>query len=86
MRINARLDEDHSRKLSWLSERTGQGVTAVIKEAIDLYYRQAQEQQANALEILSATGFVGGAEADPNLSTDYKVDLRRALDAKHGHR
>ena len=30
-------------------------------------------EQTNALEILNATGFIGGAEADTNLSTDYKA-------------
>ena len=86
MRINARLDPGYSRKLSWLVENTGNGVIAVITKAIDLYYLKAYRQQNNAFGIFEETGFVGGEEGDPYLSTTYKADLSRVLDAEHGNR
>ena len=40
MRISARLDEDRSRKLSFLANATNLGKSEILKQAIDLYYQQ----------------------------------------------
>ena len=86
MRINARLDEDQARKIAWLRERTGQGVTAVVREAIERYHAQVSAQRERPVEVLTRTGFVGCGAADQHLSRDYKRLLSESLDAKHGHR
>ncbi|BAZ65392.1 hypothetical protein NIES4106_01300 [Fischerella sp. NIES-4106] len=85
MRINARLDEEHANKLTYIQQQTHQAVTDVIKFAIDLYYEQLQhQQQKNPLELLTQTGFIGCGEADANLSVNYKSILKDGFKAKYG--
>jgi hypothetical protein len=52
MRINARLDENHSYKLKYLRGITGSGISDLIKQAIDVYYAQVMQTRVNSLEIL----------------------------------
>ena len=72
MRINARLDEEHSRRLKYLSGMSGESVSAVLKQAIDCYYEASLRRRGSAEEILAKTGFIGVAEGDPELSVRYK--------------
>lgn len=83
MRINARLDEEYAHKLSYIQHQTDQAVTDVIKTAIDLYYKQLQQQKP--LDLLTQTGFIGCGEADPNLSVNYKSILRDNFEDKYGY-
>ncbi len=84
MRINARLDEEYAHKLTYIQKQTNQPVTDVIKSAIDLYYQQLQQQKP--LDLLTQTGFIGCGEADPNLSVNYKSNLRNNLKDKYDYR
>ena len=86
MKINAQLDNDHSGKLAWLSQATGMGMTEVIKEAIDLYYKQQHQAKSGAKEILENSGFIGCGEAGANLSENYKQQLNESWNNKHGDR
>ncbi|MBR8832829.1 MAG: CopG family transcriptional regulator [Stigonema ocellatum SAG 48.90 = DSM 106950] len=86
MQINARLDEEYTNKIAYIQQQTNQGVTDVIKSAIDLYYQQLQQNSLDPLLALTESGFVGCAEADPNLSVNYKSVLKDALKAKYGNR
>lgn len=86
MRINARLDEEYADKLAYIQQQTNQAVTDVIKSAIELYYQQLQQEQKNALSMLTQTGFIGCGHADPNLSVNYKSILRDGLKAKYDYR
>lgn len=86
MRISARLDEDHARKLSSLASATHQGTTEILKAAIDVYYQQIVASRPRPAEILQAAGFVGCADGLPNLSETYKEELLPSLAAKHGDR
>ncbi len=86
MRINARLDEDHSEKLTYLARTTGASITEIIKRAIDTYFEQCGNSVGNAAEILTASGFVGCGEEAPALSEHYKDELKRSLATKHAHR
>lgn len=86
MRINARLDEDRSRKLEFLLRVTNQKISEVVKRAIDIYYDRVQDTGASPAEILTSSGFVGFAKADPDLSATYKQRLGKSLAAKHDHR
>ena len=43
MRVNARLDEAHARKLDELCRRTGGSRTQVLRAAIDRFEQQASE-------------------------------------------
>jgi len=86
MRINARLDEDHSEKLHFLTHATKGTVSDVLKQAIDLYYAQTRSEAGSALSILQGTGFVGVAEGDEDLSVNYKQAMTGSLERKHDHR
>ncbi len=85
MRINARLDEEYSNKVAYIQQQTNQGVTDVIKSAIELYYQQLQPHQKKPLLALMESGFIGCGEADPNLSVNYKSVLRDGLKGKYGY-
>ena len=86
MRINARLDENLAYKLDYLTHAEGMSVSNVVKESISRYYEEVRAPQAVAQEILGLNGFIGCAENDADLSTNYKHTLTETLQAKHGHR
>lgn len=86
MRINARLDTEHSRKLDFLLRMTNQKISDIVKCAIDVYYEQVKSTRPRPAETLRASGFVGFAKADPELSATYKERLGEALSTKHDHR
>ena len=86
MRINARLDPDRSRKLDFLLRITDQKISEIIKQAIDVYYERVRRARPKPGDILTATGFVGSAQAGPDLSSRYKERLGESLAAKHDHR
>ncbi len=85
MRISARFDEDRSQKLEFLRSATQLGTSEILKRALDVYFDQYR--CARPAEILRGSGFVGsGGDADPELSTRYKDELKEVLRAKHDHR
>jgi predicted DNA-binding protein len=70
MRINARLDDEHSRKVEYLRVANGQTMSNVVKEAIDHYYAEVSAASKRASQVLERTGLIGCADGDPALSTD----------------
>lgn len=82
-KISARLDAERGRKLDVLMRTTRQGVSEVIKMALDLYYDQVRTARRPAAEILHASGFVAGGEGPADLSETYKDELTRSLSEKH---
>lgn len=86
MRISARLDEDRSRKLAFLAAATNLGKSAILQQAIDVYYEQMSTARRRPAEILNQAGFVGCGEGTRELSERYKEDLRELVSAKHDHR
>lgn len=82
MRINARLDEQHQRKLETLKQMDGVSVTAVVIEAIDLLYEKKMGTAEKMQEFL-ASDFIGCAEGSEDLSENYKNYLDQALSSKH---
>ncbi|GAB6039806.1 hypothetical protein [Endothiovibrio diazotrophicus] len=86
MRINARLDDEHADKLTYLLD-TGHGkVTDVVKRGIDLYYDEVRRREGAGVRRLLESDFVGCAEGDEALSSRYKDELSGQLGDKHGHR
>jgi hypothetical protein len=85
MRINARLDNPHASKLAYIRQQTHQGVTEVIKIAIDIYYEQLRQECQNPLALFTQTGFIGCGESDADLSANYKSILQSELQAKYDH-
>jgi predicted DNA-binding protein len=86
MRINARLDDDHARKLEFLHVRTGARTSDIIKDAIDLYYREMKRPASDAARVLRAADFIGCGEAESDLSVRYKDVYSEILEHKHGNR
>ena len=86
MRINARLADDEARLLTELRARTGQTVSEVVREALRRYFRELFSEQARPRNVLVDAGFVGCAEADPDLSTAHEDSLREGLTEKHADR
>lgn len=86
MRINASLDDERAGKVEYLRAATGKTLFDVVKEAIDHYDAEVAGGPKRVSEVLAQTGFIGCADADEHLSTDYKRLLTDSLDAKHGHR
>ena len=85
MRVNARLDEDSSQKLSYLERETGWGVSEIIRKAIQTYYRDFRREKVEPKTALERSGFIACADGPRDLSVTYKTELR-GLDSKHGHR
>lgn len=86
-RVNARLDPERTLKMRQLEEVNDLSTSDVMKKAIDVLYEQdVGSSRKSAHEILTESGFIGMA-ADPEAAhPDYKEELRRILEAKHGHR
>ncbi len=86
LRINARLDESHSRKLDYLKRVTGSGISKVIKRAIDTYYERVKTTKGDPAGLLHRAGFIGCAEEPTDLSEHYKEELAGMLVKKHDNR
>jgi len=57
MRVNARLDSDRASKFNYIRQRTNQGVSDIMKVAIDLYYEKLhQESPVNLCNSLENQG------------------------------
>ncbi|TQV84295.1 hypothetical protein FKG94_06465 [Exilibacterium tricleocarpae] len=84
MRVNARLDEEHQKKLEALKQMDGVSVTAVVVEAIDLLYEK-KVNKAKKMKDFLASDFIGCAEGAEDLSENYKDYLDQTLSNKHDH-
>jgi hypothetical protein len=83
MRINARLDEEHSEKLEQLRKRTNLSVSDVVKEAIDFLYAHWTNEPGKKLHTLLTSDFIGCGRGPEDLSTNYKNYLAQGLEKKH---
>jgi len=84
MRINARLDRDHTEKLRQIQKLTQLGVSDVLKRAIDVLYRRELGGSMQRRDSLIASGFIGCAEGPEDLAESYKQYLSQGLGEKHG--
>ncbi len=85
MRFNARLDEDHRRRLEYLMRATGSRVSGIVKQAIDALYERAERSRGHPEKLLTSSGFVGCGESSEDLSVQYKDELKEMIPAKQGH-
>jgi len=86
MRINARLDDDQSRKLEYLMRSTGARVSDIVKQAIEVLYEREEQTRGRPEKLLSSCGFVGCGEGPEEFSETYKDALKESMLAKHDHR
>ena len=81
-RINARLDEELAQKLDQLGKLTGKSATEIIKAALEAYCARSSLDEHGAMTVLRASGFIGCASGDPDLSTRYKEQLTASWSKK----
>lgn len=81
-RLNARLDDELAKKVDFLRRRTGSTTTAVIRRSIERYYDEERGTDEAGADALFATGFVGCAAGEAELSLRYKKALHEALGKK----
>ncbi|MEO8905367.1 MAG: hypothetical protein ABI627_27930 [Polyangiaceae bacterium] len=82
-RLNARLDPELERKLSYLCRRTGLATSAVVRASIERYYDAVCTEGVDARAVLQATGFIGSGSGPEDLSERYKEHLLESLATKH---
>ena len=81
MRINARLEELSATQLDFLVTRLGLSVSDVLRQGLDLLYKQQTAQAGQPLRHFSR--HVGRYHSGQgNLSVNYKAELAAALNAK----
>jgi hypothetical protein len=83
MRINARLDSEHSKKLEQLKKSHNLSVSDVVKQAIDLMHTQQNSEPKIKLEALLTSDFIGCGQGPENLSENYKSYLEQFLKEKY---
>jgi len=82
-RLNARLEPELERKLSYLRERTGMATSDVVRVSIERYYQAVRAGGSDARAILEASGFVASGTGPADLSDRYKEHLTEGLGQKH---
>lgn len=82
IRINARLTGSDADRFRELQRRGGLSASDLLREALREYHAAHMRPRANALELLTASGFVGGGEGAVDLSSRYKEYLAEALEEK----
>jgi len=84
MRINARLDQEHSDKLEHLRQLNQSSISDVIKQAIDALYAKHTQAAEEDVKRLLNSDFIGCASGPENLSSEYKSHIGNSLGSKHG--
>ena len=81
MRLNARLDDEAARQVSYLTSATGRSVSQVVREAISAYHAQVKGQRAMPSRLLALAGT--GDSGRTVVATRYKEFVGEAVAAKH---
>jgi hypothetical protein len=82
VRINARLTGEDARHFRELLRREGVSASDLLRDALREYHAARSRPLANALKLLTASGFIGGGEGPTDLSARYKDYLGEALEQK----
>ena len=57
-------------------------MTDVIKRSIERYYEEVRRGGGDTQALLESSGFIGCAEGEPDLYSDYKRTLTDSLSRK----
>jgi hypothetical protein len=82
IRINARLIGEDAKHFQELQRREGLSASDLLRDALREYHAARTKPRANALKLLTASGFIAGGEGPADLSTRYKDYLTDALEQK----
>ena len=86
MRINVKLEKEDILKLEVLKQLEHQTTSEIVKEAIDVLYRQKRVHplySQNSIRALLESDFIGCAKGPEDLSENYKSYLGESLDEKY---
>lgn len=76
IRINARLTGDDARRFAELTRgKDAPAVSDLLRDALREYYARHAETRPSAVELMQASGFIGGFDASADLSSRYKYYL-----------
>lgn len=80
MRINARLDDDAARQVSYLTATTGHSVSHVVREAIAAYHAQVKGTRALPSRVLALAGTGDSGRSD--IAGNHKAHVAEAIAAR----
>ncbi|MDY7022208.1 MAG: hypothetical protein SWJ54_12760, partial [Cyanobacteriota bacterium] len=81
MQININLDEEISKKLAYIQQKTEQDLLDVIQSSIELHYQHLQ--QTDPLAKFKQSSFIGCFQAEPNLAESSEDILHSIMQEKH---
>lgn len=83
--ISGRIQADTAMEIQFLQRELGINQTAVIESAIHRLYQETQATKSalSRYERFKKSGFLGGIEAEPDLSVSYKKKYDEYLQEKH---
>ena len=81
MRLNARLDDEAARQVSYLTSTTGRSVSHVVREAIAAYHAQVKAQRAMPSRLLALAGTGDSGRSD--IATRYQEYVGETMAARH---
>jgi len=86
MQFSIELDEQLLQRAKHRANEQGTDLSSILLEYLQHYAAnttfQTEEYTDNPLQRLLNSGLVGCAKGDPDLSTNYKAELRNILDEK----
>ena len=84
-RISARITEDAARKLREIASLTGEDYSETVIKAIEDRYAKLVAEAQDPWTVFEKAGFLGAFPGEAELSTNYKQELTKILNKKHGH-
>jgi hypothetical protein len=84
--LSLRLDEKTEKELNYIKLTLNESQSLVVKEAIHAYYETlvAAKSHKSAADIFMDSGYIGSFKAEKDLSFNYKGNLTKGLEKKHG--
>lgn len=85
MRVNARLEGEYERKMEFLTEATGLGVSEVLKASVEHYYKLVSAATQPRLESSSTSNPVVPADGLSSPAGEYTLAayLANTLELSH---
>ncbi|SNT36244.1 hypothetical protein SAMN05421640_3553 [Ekhidna lutea] len=81
--LNVRLDHDTSQKLTEYSQQHGSSKSAIVKEALAMYFNKEQSKQLPFALGSDLFGTAKSGQADHSVT--YKSKIKSKLHEKHTH-
>lgn len=83
MHIHVNLSDECAKKIDYIKLHTHASLTQILTSASDLYYWHIKKHAEQSAKKLLQSSFIGCAEADHELSVDYKQYLADSLAKKY---